>query len=426
MNRKFRVALIGLILVGIPAIWTSTTATAQSANPLTITVNRIDPPNQQPFPPLSRLYEYTDFFSRSVTVHRGDLVNFQAQPFTFHIVALARDEQLARRAYPMIELDNDDAPAVGTGLPKIIFGDGNFPVTDGSVHGGGAIFRDRGKGPPVCGVVQYGQEPCVFRGGDSVEIIGPTPGWDLQQRPATLDQHVRIDAPPGRYTYFDVNHPGSRGTLTVVPDDQPTSTQAEIDAASARQLKENQRQAGAVESTLDGRTFTHGEPGRRTFLVFNGAGTPNNRVAIDRIMPSQPINAVPGDRVTFIWADPKTFHTIGFADRVEDLPSPFGFDCGGGVYQPVPNVFNVPPPPPCLEPGATEPEFIGDPGNAPSGTELRAPGQLVNSGLLVGSAYGVYPTSQSWSVTITSQTAKGSYHYFDAVHPWMTGTINVG
>jgi hypothetical protein len=201
------------------SVWSP--ASAAAPTPVTITVDRVDPANQQPYPPYNRLYEYTDFFSRSVTVHRGDLVDFQAQPFTFHIVGLAADEAAARRAYPMIELDTDDAPAIGTGKPKIIFGPGNFPVTGGSVHGGGVIDRDKGKGPPACGVVQYGQAPCTFRGGDDVEIIGPTPGWDLQQQPATLDQYVRVDAPPGPYTYFDTTIPAPAAPSPSYPTTSP-------------------------------------------------------------------------------------------------------------------------------------------------------------------------------------------------------------
>lgn len=393
--------------------------------PLTITVDRVDPPNQQPFPPFNRLYEYTDFFSRDVKVHHGDIINFQAQPFTLHIVALAANEGAARRAYPMIELDTDDAPAVGSGKPKIIFGTGNFPVTGGSQSGGGTIDRERVKGPPVCGVVQFDQPVCTFSGGSAVEIIGPTPGFDLKQRPATLDQLVRIDAPPGRYTYFDVPHPGARGTVTVVPEHQPVTTQAQVDAASAAQLVINQRQAMAVETFIDENPVSFGPPGRRTHVVVNGAGTPNNHVSIDAMLPSEPIVATAGDRITFVWADRKSFHTVGFAPSAWELPPPFGFDCGNGVYQPVPNVFNVPPPTPCLETGATVPEFIGDPGNAPSGTALRSPERIVNSGMLIGSAYGVSPIARTWTVRITARTEKGSYTFFDAVRPWASGVVVV-
>jgi hypothetical protein len=432
MRFRRSVSLIGLAaLAGGFLSLAPPVAAAQAPAPLIIKVDAVDPDNQQPFPPFNRLYEYTDFFSRSITVHQGDTINFQTQPFSFHIVTLARDEDAARRAYPVIELDEETAP--GTGLPKIIFGDGNFPVTGGSIHGGGVISKDNGKGPPVCGALQFGLEPCRYRGGDSVEIIGPTVGWGLDQQPTTIDQLVTIDAPPGRYTYFDMLHPGMRGTLTVVPDDQPVTTQAQVDAASARQLAHDRDEARRLEADLDrlvrfvndATTRRFVPPGKRNFVMVNGAGTASGHVVIDKIFPSEPIDAAPGDRVHLLWLDNHAFHTAGFAPSPFALPSPFGFDCGGGVYMPVPNTFNVPPPPPCLEPGATEPEFIGDPGTSPSGTTLGATGEIVNSGLLVGSSYGASPIAHSWSVTIGPDTQKGPHTVFDTVHPWMTGVVNV-
>jgi plastocyanin len=350
-------------------------------------------------------------------------VNFQTQPFSFHIVTLAADEEAARKAYPIVALRPHD-PAVGTGLPKISFGDGAFPVTGGSVHGGGIVSKDKGKGPPACGAVQFGQPPCTFAGGDAVEVIGPTVGWDLEQRPATIDQHVIIDAPAGEYAYFDMLHPGMRGTLTVVPDDQPVTSQAEVDEASARQFHEARIEAMALESFLNRLDLTRGAPGDRDIVVFNGAST--GRVLINAMLPNRTITAVPGDRIHFVWADHQSIHTIGFAPAADALPSPFGYDCGPEGFQPVPNTFNAPPPNPCTGEGYRDPEPLCDPGNAAPGSPLGGLDEVVNSGLLIGSAFGLSPVAGSWSVTVTDATAKGSHPFFDAVHPWMTGVVEVG
>jgi plastocyanin len=393
--------------------------------PLIVRIGHADQANQQPFPPFNRLFEYADFFGREIAVHRGDTVNFQTQPFSFHIVALAADEAAARKAYPIIELNTDGPPAPGTGLPTISFGDGAFPVTGGSVTGGGAVDKARGKGPPVVGAVQFGQQPGVFTGGDAVEVIGPVVGWDLEQRPATIDQLIVIDAEPGRYAFFDMLHPGMRGTLTVLPDDQPASTQAEVDAAAAVQFAESKAAAEAVETFLDGTPLVRGVPGDRDLTVFVGASAAEGRVLINRIMPSRLPELEPGDRVHFVWANHHGVHTIGFAPAPDMLVSPFGFDCGNGDYQSVPNVFNVPPPAPCLRPGETEPKFLCDPGNAPSGSALGGPADVLDSGLLVGREYGVSPTATSWSVTVTAETTKGPHPFFDLVHPWMAGVLMV-
>jgi hypothetical protein len=148
-------------------------------------------------------------------------------------------------------------------------------------------------------------------------------------------------------------------------------------------------------------------------------------VLIHTFLPSRLPEVVAGDRVHFLWADSSGTHTVGFANRFDDLVSPFGFECGAGQYQSVPNVFNAPPPDPCIPPGRTEPKFLCDPGNAASGTELGKPGDIVNSGLLIGANYGVRPIASSWSVRISETTSKGVHPFFDAVHPWMTGVLTV-
>lgn len=394
-------------------------------DPIIIRIGHEDRDNQQPFPPANRLFEYSDFFSREIAVHRGDTVNFQTQPFSFHIVALAADESAARRAYPIVELNADESPSPSSGLPTISFGDGAFPVTGGSVHGGGSIDRERGKGPPVVGAMQFGQEPGVFTGEDAVEVIGPVVGWDLEQRPATIDQLIVIDAPPGEYCYFDMLHPGMRGTVTVVADDRPVTTQADIDAASRVQFADSRAAALAVEAFLDGTPVIHGPVGDRDLVVFVGASALEGRVLINRMLPSRLPDVSPGDRVHFVWANHHGVHTVGFASSPWELPSPFGFDCGNGTYQSVPNVFNRPPPAPCVRPGRTEPKFLCDPGNAISGSALGASNQVVNSGLLIGSAYGMTPTASTWSVTISETTTKGEHPFFDTVHPWMGGVLTV-
>jgi len=411
----------------IAAAATDGTASAATANPLVIGVDHIDTANQQPFPPYNRLFEYTDFFSRSVRVHQGDTIDFQTQPGSFHIVALARDEAAARRAYPPIMLNMNDMPAPGTGLPKIIFGPGNFPVTGGSTNGGGMANPNNGKGPPVCGAVQFNEAPCAFHGRDDVEIIGPTVGWNFQQQPTTIDQKVVIDATPGRYAYFDMLHPGMRGTLTVVPPRAHTTTQAQVDAASAAQFAHDQHAALAVEARRNASFEGDGTPGHRKLQVFVGASAADDHVEIDEMLPNRPLNVTAGDKVQYVWDDDHAQHTVGFAKNESTLPEPFGYDCSPATpgYQSAPNVFNAPPPTPCIPPGGTQPVPIGDPGSTPSGTALADPASPLDSGLLIGRGYGVEPTAQTWSVKVNQKTSPGSYTYFCTVHPWMTASLVV-
>ncbi|MGH3793533.1 MAG: hypothetical protein ACRDSP_01450 [Pseudonocardiaceae bacterium] len=426
-KRISRLVAFGALALGatLPIAMVLPDNSAEAAGPIVILVDHQDPTNQQPFPPNNRLYEYTDFFSRDVTVHQSDTIDFQTQPFSFHIVTLARNENAARAAYHSIELVSGEPPAPGTGLPKIVFGPGNYPVTGGSTHGGGMIAHDHGKGPPVCGAVQFSQAPCTFHGGNDVEILGPTVGWDKQQQPTTIDQHVVINAAPGVYTFFDMLHPGMRGTLRVVPPNAPISTQQQINVAAQKQFQADRLAALAVEAKWNHIPTPAGPPGHRRYVVAVGASAANDHVSIHAMLPNHPLNVTAGDRVDFVWVDDHAIHAVGLAVHEDDLPEPFGYDCYPATpsYQPVPNVFNTPPPTPCVRPGHTEPLGIGDPGNTPSGKPLTT--GIVNAGLHIGAAYGAHPTSQSWSLVIGPHTPPGSYNYFCTVHSWMTGVLHV-
>ena len=82
---------------------------AAQSHTVTIGVDHVDDANQ--VPAKGRLFEYTDFFSRTVTVHRGDVVNFRTAPAAFHVVGLARTAAEAQAAYPVATLDTDDPNA---------------------------------------------------------------------------------------------------------------------------------------------------------------------------------------------------------------------------------------------------------------------------------------------------------------------------
>ncbi len=70
------------------------------AQTVTIGVDHADPANQQP--EKGRLFEYTDFFSRNVSIHSGDTIDFQVAPGGFHVITLAKSEDVARSVYPAL------------------------------------------------------------------------------------------------------------------------------------------------------------------------------------------------------------------------------------------------------------------------------------------------------------------------------------
>ena len=201
---------------------------------ITVGVDHADPANQQP--EKGRVFEYTDFFSRNVSIHSGDTIDFQVAPGGFHVITLAKSEDVARSVYPVGYTDKDD-PKGPNGARKIVNGPGQFAIT------GGSIVTDP-TAPPPCGMAAFGQAPCTFSGPKDIEVsplagFGPT-------GPAQQDLKYTVTAGEGTYTYFCSIHPGMRGTLTVVGSDEEPSTQAEIDAASARQFARDRKAALAA------------------------------------------------------------------------------------------------------------------------------------------------------------------------------------
>jgi hypothetical protein len=129
--------------------------------------------------------------------------------------------------------------------------------------------------------------------------------------------------------------------------------------------------------------------------------------------------------VQYLWSDPHNVHSVVFPGAVSiSSPAlqPFGFDCGTS-YSGIPTSG---PPAICVEPGDTQFEVIGDPGNAGPGTVLSDPSVVVDSGVLVGNGYGVSPSAQSWSLATNGTSKPGAYHFQCTIHDWMQGTLTVG
>lgn len=424
MNRKhlasFFVTVSLVFGIWAPAL-AKPTSTAQT---LVIGVDYADPATQQQSQ--GRWFEYTDFFTRQVTVHTGDTLDFRAAPGSLHVVALAADESVALQVYPVYPLiTQDPLPAPGSGQTKIGLGVSQVPITGGSTSGGGVISLDDPYGPPVCGVLALGEAPCTFSGGNDIEVAGANPGQDLTQVPpvpAAVDWNIKINAPPGTYQFFCTLHPGMKGTVTVVADNQPTTTQAQINLRAPVQFLLDKLEGLAVEAIANIPIFVGGAPGTRTYTVKVGASTPGSHVSIDEMLPRQTINLVAGDTVKYVWTDKVTIHNVAFPAGNPAVPSPFGYDCGTTFQGIVPG---GPPPIPCVLPSVGFPVPIADPGNAPSGTILTSLTAVVDSGVRLGSAFGVPQSTNPWSVAISSISAPGSYQYECAVHDWMKGTLNV-
>ncbi|MGN6671890.1 MAG: hypothetical protein ACTHMA_01240 [Thermomicrobiales bacterium] len=398
-----------MVLLGLPM---SALAKPAQGGPQTliIGVDHADPANQQP--DKNRFIEYTDFFSRNVSVHRGDTLDFQTAPGTAHAVALAKSEDVARSTYPLAVPDGDDPHlAPGTGLPKFEVGPSFFPISGGTVAFGAPA--------PVCGVPALQQADCAFTGGADVEAPGVLAGVNPTTGvPGAVDWRIQINAAPGTYDYFCYIHPGMRGTVTVVNAGDTTTTQQQIDGRSQGQFASDRDAALAAESAANVVQFTGGAPGTRTYQVHVGLSAANNHVAILEMLPNTPLHLTQGDKVQYLWLDPHEAHTVGFPTDGANLPEDLGFDCGASFV----DIDD----PPCFEPGATQPEIILDPGTSPAGTALTNPAAVVDSGVLFGTGYGFQNATQQWAISTNGATQAGTYNYQCTIHDFMHGTIIVG
>jgi len=401
-------------------------ASAAPASPssVTIGVDHVDPLDQQP--QNARLFEYTDFYSRDVTVHRGETVDFQTIPFAFHIVAIAKDETKARAVYPIVYNDKDD-PNAASGENKIGFGSSNFPIVNGSTKNptSGQIDFTRPNGPPDCGVTA---EPiCDFTGGDQVQVAGPNVGTS-----GPADWNVKIDAPEGTYHYFCYIHPHMSGTLHVVDSEDAVTTQHEINEDSAEQFAQSKTDARHVEKVLNVKRHSEDPAGQRTWWVNVGASADDNHVAIDEMLPNPlvtgPMQLTRGDKIQYVWPDDHNAHSVFFPAMPPNFSNdvgPIGFDCDSG-FTPIGSG------PPCSETGEAGPtvppfnapfEVIGDPGTSSPGTLVTSQTQVVDAGVLFGEDYGLHDSSQHFSIRTDSTTAGGPapYLFHCTIHDFMVG-----
>src|ERR1700736_387939 len=105
--------IVGVLAVGGALVGAQVPVSASTPSTLIIGVDHGDPANQRP--DQGRLFEYTDFFSRSIAVHRGETLNFQYSPFSFHILAVAKSEDFANSLQPLGFADQDDPASIATG-----------------------------------------------------------------------------------------------------------------------------------------------------------------------------------------------------------------------------------------------------------------------------------------------------------------------
>jgi plastocyanin len=419
------------LAVAVPAV----ASDSSGGRTLRIGVGHSDPDNQQfdktTGNPITggRVWSYTDFFPRDVTINSGDTLDFQTPPGEFHVVALASSGPGLRAAFPIFAADTEDPLASGSGVAKVLLGPGGL-----------SLFN-----PPTCGVKLAGQPNCAFDGGAPVsagavggahvkkllQVFGQlAPGGPPLKKvtPAlfngTVDWSVTVNAAPGDYNYLCLIHPDMNGTLHVVAAGTATTTQGAINAQSLVQFAADKAEGQARYAADNTPTIESTDgAGHNTWAAHAGDNTADGRVAFFEMMPRN-LNLAVGDSVHWTWGTEAELHTVSFPANNPTLPPPFTPDCGGPGTD---DIFLPPdathPMPYCgdFPPSFANFELAGDPGNARPGN-LSSTTDLVDSGLLVGAHYNLTPSVQDWSATAS---APSTYAYQCTVHDWMQAMVTI-
>lgn len=420
-------AVVASLSLGLAVMMPASANAPVGPKTLVIGVGHVDDANQEMNAP--RFFSYTAFYTPTVTVHTGDILDFQTAQNEFHVVALAPSGPALRASAPIFLPDFDPLGpggvpdvAAGSGAPKALFGPGSF-----------SLFN-----PPTCGVEAVGQPDCTFDGINPLSL-GAIGGGHIRKflqphakpTPAlfngVVDSHVVINAPPGTYDYLCLLHPGMNGKLTVVAPQQPTTTQGAINADSLALFAADRANALALEAADSTPTFTPDALGHKVFQAHMSDNTADQRVGIFEMMP-RTLNLAVGDSVQWKQSQEVEIHSVSFPANSSLLPQVQGFDCGTSFMG---LSFNGPPPTPpaCAEPlftlpnGTVIPEIILDPGSARPGHLTDPVGTLVDSGVLVASGYNLSPSVQDWSAIADKA---GTYPYQCIVHDFMQATISVG
>ncbi len=414
------VLMLGLV-VALPA-----SADSGGGQTLRIGVGHSDPDNQQfstvTGSPINggRVWSYTDFFTRDVTIHSGDTLDFQTPPSEFHLIAVAKDGPALRAGLPLFAPDLEDPVAQGSGVARVLFGPAVFALMS---------F-------PSCGLEQIGQPNCTFDG-NAPQIAGGIGGAHLKKllqvmsgtkkvTPAafngTVDWNVTVNAALGDYNYLCLIHPKMNGTVHVVAADHPSTVQGTINAQSLTQFAADKAEGQAKYAADNTPTFTLDAQGHKVFDGHVSDNTADGHVSFFEMMPRN-LNLGVGDSVDWTWGSSSELHTVAFPTDSSKLPPPFMPDCGQFGGDDV-GPLVTPMGPYCgdFPPSQAGFEFTADPGNARPG-DLNDPTAVVDSGVLVGADYGLTPSVQDWSATASKQ---GTYLYQCTIHDWMRAAVTVG
>jgi plastocyanin len=292
-----------------------------------------------------------DFYASHVKVHPGDLIRFENGSGMIpvpHTVTLGRASDIPDRLPPPV-------------LPKV----GQVPLVWGQCVAPEALRPGITECPDGSRAAFPPSGPLItmpaFRGQGYYNS-------GIFDRGQTVEVPIAQDTRPGSYAFFCYLHPATMDlTVEVVPQDQPTQTQANLDTQATRQIKDDVTDGLAAEQITEHASLPAGTV---------QAGAEQGKAVITRFFPAR-ITVPAGSTVTWVnnGADP---HVIAF----------------GGTVGPHDEKNFAPP-------------------TVPSGSDYRG-------GFAISGVIGALFPSQTYALRFPDP---GRYVYLCPIHPGMAGIV---
>lgn len=408
--RKRASSLVAAGLVAASALVPNGTAAANHAGNLTIQVAAgLD---GVPGESLRFLAPYT------IRVHRGDTVTFDLR--NGHSAGLLPDDVSAQDW-----LDENWYSATGQYSPVVADDEAgelidNFPIIDAP-----SDQTCGNQGEPAC---EYDGRSFVYSG----SVFGQPPPPDGEEPPATFTFATTIDAQPGtRIWVVNLVFPGERMKIQVVNNNEPATTQAEIDTARAQQLAADQEWASAMHAKMKNKRSSHvAQDGTRVWDAW--AGIDNEHASLNQFYPRN-LKVKKGQRIRWHFSQNiNQIHTVSMPfPAIFNQPFEFfgTFECDSPT---APDTAAPPPEneqqePTCPEGTTLEFEFgpflTGSGNGTWSGAE-----DVEHSGFRGADLQHVSPPlhyKDPFTVKMNKKTGKQPMQYVCAIHDTMFGNVFV-
>ena len=340
-----------------------------------------------------------EFFPKRLTLHEGTQVHFDILPLGGALILPANvgaqdwiDDNAATPDDPFsfVVLDPDEAPGNLKGNNAVVF------PTD-----------------PACGGPAT---PCSV---DGTAVVGS--GVLAEGDSLTFDVTVDLDA--GDFVWV-VNpvFPAHRMKITVVPETDETTSQAQINAERRGALSLYADSAAALHSKLSSRRTSH-RVGKNKRVWDAFAGYDTRHFSLFHMYPRR-MKIRRGDRVRW------HFDSLNDEIHTATLPTHKALPIANRVFAPVCDPDGDASPGPDTPPEVNGPPFCNDPSqlefDVPAGFVLgRGNGKFAgNRDLESSGARGGGLSERSFTVRFTRRSKKG-FSYACILHPFMRGRVSV-